>query len=108
MPKRIQRKRLKGWRTPTCGCGCGGPARYVGRGSKWGNPWRVEDGMSAKGCVWRYRDALNGELPFARVPGIDEARAELSGHDLACWWALDQPCHADVLLELANEQETTK
>lgn len=27
---------------------------------------------------------------------------ELRGKDLACWCALDQPCHADVLLELAN------
>ena len=27
---------------------------------------------------------------------------ELGGHDLACWCPLDQPCHADVLLELAN------
>ncbi len=27
---------------------------------------------------------------------------ELRGHDLACWCPLDQPCHADVLLELAN------
>jgi hypothetical protein len=33
----------------------------------------------------------------------DRARAELRGHDLACWCPLDQPCHADVLLELANE-----
>lgn len=29
----------------------------------------------------------------------------LAGHDLACWCPLDQPCHADVLLELANRQE---
>lgn len=28
---------------------------------------------------------------------------ELRGHDLCCWCPLDQPCHADVLLELANE-----
>lgn len=27
---------------------------------------------------------------------------ELRGHDLCCWCPLDQPCHADVLLELAN------
>jgi hypothetical protein len=28
--------------------------------------------------------------------------APLRGHDLVCWCPLDQPCHADVLLELAN------
>ena len=41
MPQRIQRKRTKGWRTPLCSCGCGKPARYVGRPTKWGNPFRL-------------------------------------------------------------------
>jgi hypothetical protein len=35
------------------------------------------------------------------LPSADEIR-ELAGRDLACWCPLDQPCHADVLLELAN------
>lgn len=35
---------------------------------------------------------------------VDDIRAELAGRDLACWCALDQPCHADVLLELANAE----
>lgn len=39
---------------------------------------------------------------------VDDIRAELAGHDLACWCPLDgQPCHADVLLELANPTEPT-
>ena len=38
---------------------------------------------------------------FAKVT-VDDIRNELRGHDLACWCPLDQPCHADVLLELAN------
>ena len=29
-------------------------------------------------------------------------RRDLAGKDLACWCPLDRPCHADVLLELAN------
>jgi Domain of unknown function (DUF4326) len=39
------------------------------------------------------------------IEGFDVARLErdLSGKDLACWCPLDQPCHADVLLELANQ-----
>ena len=77
---------------------------YVGRGSKWGNPWRVEDGMSVKGAVWRYRDAALGLLPFANVSGADEIRAELAGRDLACWCSLDSACHADVLLAIANTE----
>jgi len=35
-------------------------------------------------------------------PTHDEIRAELRGKDLACWCPLDAPCHADVLLEIAN------
>jgi hypothetical protein len=31
-----------------------------------------------------------------------EARRELRGRDLACWCSLDGPCHADVLLKVAN------
>ena len=37
-----------------------------------------------------------------RYPTPEKIRAELAGKDLACWCPLDQPCHADVLLELAN------
>lgn len=36
------------------------------------------------------------------APSLDEVQAELRGKNLACWCALDAPCHADVLLELAN------
>jgi hypothetical protein len=39
-----------------------------------------------------------GRLP----PTLAEIRAELRGKNLACWCPLDAPCHADVLLELAN------
>lgn len=39
---------------------------------------------------------------FLRDVDVDVIRAELAGHDLACWCRPDQPCHADVLLELAN------
>lgn len=42
-----------------------------------------------------------GPVEF-RYPTQAEIRAELAGHDLACWCPLDQACHADVLLELAN------
>ena len=37
--------------------------------------------------------------------GADRIRNELAGFDLACWCPLDQPCHADVLLEIANRGE---
>ncbi|MCR1785331.1 DUF4326 domain-containing protein [Nocardioides carbamazepini] len=146
-PKRIQRQRTKGWRMPE-------GAVYVGRGSKWGNPfalrspsglarvpavdhpgqpWEYEGRISANGmrhdyfhpdgrvirCDVRwmtaaesvecYRALLHGDgrwpLDFrhngGHYPHIGDVH-ELAGKDLACWCPLDQPCHADVLLEIAN------
>jgi len=52
---------------------------------------------------WRFLGGRRGAVEWT-YPGLDEIRAELAGHDLACWCPLDQPCHADVLLELANAQ----
>lgn len=105
-PRRIQRKRTKGWRMPL-------GAVYVGRPTVWGNPF------SGSSAVERYRSAMSGccsgvdgdviERWFrdhgwkGRRPVAHEVASWLRGHDLACWCALDQPCHADVLLELANQ-----
>lgn len=103
-PKRIQRKRTKGWRMPE-------GAVYVGRPTKWGNPWKVgvQDGTvngkpatvlwTAVGAVAAYRTWLNREIEAGRLDV-----AELRGKDLACWCPLDHACHADVLLEIANEE----
>ena len=100
MPKRIQRKRTKGWRMPE-------NTVYVGRPTKWGNPYAAftahvtvgDDGIT--GFV--VRDAAHAVALF-REDGweYEEDIAELRGKDLACWGPLDQPCHADVLLEWAN------
>lgn len=48
-------------------------------------------------ALWAARQTDAPSVP-AMVPGL----APLRGRDLACWCPLDQPCHADVLLELAN------
>jgi hypothetical protein len=61
-------------------------------------------------CVALYREYVTGEhdlLDWRPRPRIDAIRAALAGRDLACWCPLDQPCHADVLLALANPKETT-
>lgn len=109
--RRIQRRRTKGWRMPK-------GAVYVGRPSLWGNPFQPEAAWEAgyrgsrhhmRGwCTILYRDWLAGKDDVLAW-GIELQRQEilrrlpqLRGHDLACWCPLDQTCHADVLLELAN------
>ena len=117
-PKRIQLSRRKGWRKPE-------GAIVVARPSRWGNPFKVAECVEAgfaetteqarAVCVEAFRDWCNGNR-WADGSGVraDERHAayvasipELAGHDLACWCPLDQPCHADVLLELANRPPAT-
>ena len=86
-------------------------AIYVGRPTRWGNPWRVgfvnrwiENGVSREGTALTVADAValyRADLLAQLTRGACDL-TPLRGHDLACWCPLDQPCHADVLLELAN------
>ena len=83
-------------------------AVYVGRPSKWGNPYSVSGETTAADAVEMFRDMLNrapqGDGQWGRKGEtvFDTIRREVRGHDLACWCPLNQPCHADVLLEIAN------
>ena len=91
MPKRVQLKRTKGWRMPE-------NTVYVGRGSMWGNPFRVTPEHSAEDAVRDFRAYVVGRLDN----GVGYPLDALRGKNLACWCKLGAPCHADVLLELAN------
>ena len=98
MATRIQRKRTKGWKMPE-------GAVYVGRPTKWGNPFGIEE-YGRDLAIRNFRNRVIGILSI-RPGALDSLR----GKDLACWCPLGQPCHADVLLEIANapqpEQEGT-
>lgn len=133
-PVRVQRKRTKGWRKPP-------GSIYVGRGSRWGNPYVVGEAQvrmpALDGSEWEHEGRLHktsgeknfyctgtdaGGLPVGIWHQVEDAtagqcvqmyrdwiaysadavRAELAGKDLACWCQLTEPCHADVLLEIAN------
>lgn len=122
-PKRVQRTRIKG--QPGIPAG----AVYVGRGpgSRWGNPFRVDDALEVgmadttaearKYCTDTFRAWLNHELDGGAGPKGTSWSAErrdwilthlpdLAGRDLSCWCPLPdegQPdhCHAAVLIELA-------
>ena len=92
MPKRIQITRHKPWRKDSP------DAVIVARPSRWGNPILVgSDGVPDRQAAV---DAFRDTIPHWH----DDIRRELRGKDLACWCPLDQPCHADVLLEIANPQ----
>ena len=91
-PQRVQRKRTKGSKLPA-------NTVCVTRGTRWGNPYRVgKDCASPEQAVALYRLWLEGQL--MTTPDLLEP---LRGKNLACWCALSDPCHGDVLLELANE-----
>jgi hypothetical protein len=103
-PIRVQLRRTKGWRLPP-------NTVSVARPGKWGNPYKAGRDGTAGECVRKYREYLQ---PFRHGDTIDvfylsesNVRAvqnDLAGKNLACWCPLDQPCHADVLLELANAE----
>lgn len=93
-PVRVQRRRSRGWRMPA-------GAVYVGRPGQWGNPFPVaEHGPTAAVVLYR---AWLLEHPAL----LAAARAELAGRSLACWCPAGAPCHADVLLDLANTTSST-
>ena len=84
MPVRIQRKRTKGWKMPP-------NTVSVCRPGKWGNPFTFAN----SGHV---HPALRFACEVAPLLDVSPLR----GKNLACFCPLDQDCHADVLLELAN------
>ena len=101
-PIRIQRKRTKGWRMPP-------NTVYVGRPTIWGNPFPVGHSKypTRKYAVARFRMALTLDRGYWTGKYSDQWMSvrrvnELRGKNLACWCPLDAPCHADVLLKIAN------
>ncbi len=104
-PVRLQRSRVKGSRLVSPN---GLPIVCVTRPGKWGNPVRVGDVItyagekkqrveSAEEAVEHYRSIAN----WIRI-NEPERLDELRGKNLACFCPLGKPCHADVLLALAN------
>jgi Domain of unknown function (DUF4326) len=103
-PTRIRMSRAKGWRLPE-------GAVSVARPGPLGNPLVVGKYGDAAKCVTGYAAILAGFWPGGAIEQ-SECRAsraaalsrldELRGKTLACWCALDKPCHANVLLLLAN------
>lgn len=127
-PRRIQRRRTKGWRAPH-------GAVYVGRPTRFGNPFALAPAASHRGGLldmWavEYKGRKLGrwdDIATARADAADRYarwirdpqqtdtvvlfRALLHGRNLTCWCPLPEPgepdhCHAAVLLKLANAAPT--
>lgn len=71
-------------------------AVYVGRPTKWGNPFEIGKDGTREEVIAKHRAWLLGEDRLMR-----QAREELRGMNLVCWCA-PRACHADLLLEIAN------
>lgn len=71
-------------------------AVYVGRPTKWGNPFIIGRDGTREEVIAKYADWLDGMM-YNGLLDLDE----LQGKDLVCWCA-PLPCHADILLEMAN------
>jgi hypothetical protein len=99
---------------------------YVGRPTVWGNPFKIKKpfdkkildywstvpmtvdageliATSAKDAVDLYEQVLVSHHGLDQVLYCVHATKELRGKNLACWCSLDKPCHADVLLIVANQ-----
>jgi hypothetical protein len=102
MPERIQLLRRAGWRMPP-------NTLKVDRSTRWGNPLKVAEGYTAAQAVADYRLWLDGALPhLAATIGLPPSGADIRRHlrqrNLACWCRVGAPCHADVLLQIANAE----
>ena len=91
----------------------------VARPGPLGNPFVVGEHGTREECVDLYRALLNGYVCLSNGPAIKvqeaaiaavrEGLPSLRGKNLACWCRNDgKPCHADVLLALANTEAPAK
>lgn len=128
-PRRIQRRRQSGWRAADHCTNPNGYA-YVGRGTRWGNPWAVVEtprGWAASwtedarkptpadadrwiACDSRYAAHETAVYQYAAwiadQPTLLAAiREQLAGRDVLCWCPPELPCHGDVLLAAAAGED---
>jgi len=105
-PVRIQRKRTKGFDLQAASRAVNGlDCVYVGRPTKYGNP-HAHDGSTESRMVaaQKFYDDFDDNQQSEKIKAaIKDIKKELRGKNLACWCPLDEDCHADVLLEIANE-----
>lgn len=97
MPERIQIRRDRPWQTDP-------KAIKVDRTTKWGNPFHAGKSVTRADAVMMFMVHALDIAPFT----TEQIRDELGGRDLACWCPLDDTCHGDVLLAIANPAVSTQ
>lgn len=114
-PVRLQLSRRKGFNLQAASRAINGlDAIPVARPGKWGNPFTPAQVLAAgEAKTEREARAITIERfrAWIETPSDDPRRAailadigKLKGHNLACWCSPDGPCHAAILLELANRE----
>ncbi|MBX9456157.1 MAG: DUF4326 domain-containing protein [Rhizobium sp.] len=100
-PVRLQLSRRRGYSLQATTIAANGlPAVNVARPSPWGNPYKSGGLLTRQECVQAFHETMM--LALESRPAMRKLLESLRGKNLACWCALGDPCHADVLLELAN------
>jgi hypothetical protein len=117
-PQRIQLSRRKGFRLQETSLALNGlPCVKVDRSTRWGNPMVVDECLievcgsreaAIESCVLGFRQWIDDGTNHCSdnpPPSKEDIRRHLRGKNLACWCPFGSPCHADVLLEIANQEE---
>jgi hypothetical protein len=99
-PVRIQRSRQHKQASPN-----GLEIKFVGRPTKWGNPYKIGMDKYGIGEVHTRQAVIElFEIYANKMLEIEpDWLKELRGKNLSCWCPLEDKCHADILLELANK-----
>ena len=115
-PQRLVLSRKAGFNLQAASMALNGlPAKRVTRPGPWGNPFSIDAAMSqfeldreaaqaraVANCAAWLRGAPIDMPDPGPPPCRDAIRKGLAGHNLACWCAPGTPCHADVLIAIAN------
>jgi hypothetical protein len=70
---------------------------YIGRGSKWGNPYKIGVDGNRKEVLAKYYKWIK------KQPELMDSLHELKGKTLGCWCS-PKPCHGDTLIYLASNK----
>lgn len=76
-------------------CGIGEDYTYIGRPTKWGNPFKIPEDGSREEVIEKYKEWFKGQFH------LHVQLYQLKGRKLACW-CKPLPCHGDILAECAE------